>query len=185
MCRWYNSVFGQKGCSAYSIFPHRMTSALLVNGFLETDIGCKLCKNQSNALWFWQDLKDFLYNYELSFWNYLMLWKYLWLTLSLNWYEHIDTSCKVTRRLNLLGRIRKCWILTCKRLYVTLIQPLLEYCDIIWSNADRTILDKLLRLHNRGARRTILLKRTREAIWACVNFRAIDLFARTNWRQEQ
>ena len=70
--------------------------------------------------------------------------KYLGLIFdaSMDWHEHINSiSNKVTRRLNLLGRIRKCIDTdTCKLLYVTLVQPLMDYCDIVWSNADSTCL---------------------------------------------
>ena len=37
------------------------------------------------------------------------------------------------------------------------VQPLYEYCDILWSNSDKTYLDRLIRLQKRGAR--IILKR--------------------------
>ena len=103
--------------------------------------------------------------------------KYLGLTLdvSLNWHEHInDISCKVTRRLNLLGRIRKYLSIdTCKHLHMTLIQPLSEYCDVIWSNADSSSLNRLLRLQKRGAR-IILHKKTREE-------RTVNLFRELGW----
>ena len=66
---------------------------------------------------------------------------------SMDWHEHINSiSNKVTRRLNLLGRIRKYLDAdTCKLLYMTLVQPLMESCDIVWSNADSTCLQRLLR----------------------------------------
>ena len=68
--------------------------------------------------------------------------KYLGLTFnaSMDWHDHINNiSNKVTRRLNLLGRIRKYLDTdTRKLLYTSLVQPLMEYCDIVWSNADST-----------------------------------------------
>mgnify|MGYP006896106080 FL=1 len=91
--------------------------------------------------------------------------KYLGFTFdaSMDWHEHINNiSNKVTRRLNLLGRIRKFLDTdTSKLLYTSLVQPLMEYCDIVWSNADKTILQRLLRLQKRGAR-IILQKKIRE-----------------------
>ena len=61
--------------------------------------------------------------------------KYLGLIFdaSMDLHEHINNiSNKVTRRLNLLGRIRKYLDTdTCKLLYMTLAQPLMEYCDIV------------------------------------------------------
>ena len=89
-----------------------------------------------------QDHKDSPYFYWANFWSYQTL-KYLGLiTATMDWHEHINSiSNKVTRRLNLLGRIRKCIDTdTCKLLYVTLVQPLMDYCDIVWSNADSTCL---------------------------------------------
>ena len=38
----------------------------------------------------------------------------------------------------------------------SVVQPLYEYCDIVWSNSDKTYLDRLLTLQKRGAR--IILK---------------------------
>ena len=91
--------------------------------------------------------------------------KYLGLIFdaSMDWHEHINSiSNKVTCRLNLLGRIRKYLDTdTCKLLYMTLVQPLMEYCDIVWSNADSTSLQRLLRLQKRGAQ-IILQKKIRE-----------------------
>ena len=91
--------------------------------------------------------------------------KYLGLTFdaSMDWHEHINNiSNKVTRRLNLLGRIRKYVDTdTSKLLYTSLVQSLMEYCDIVWSNADSTSLQRLLRLQKRGAR-IILQKKIRE-----------------------
>lgn len=60
---------------------------------------------------------------------------------------------------------------TCKLLYMSLIEPLFECCDIVWSNVDRTSLDRLpesveasaasVRLQKRGAC-IILQKKIRE-----------------------
>ena len=82
--------------------------------------------------------------------------KYLGLIMdsNLNWHDHIDyIASKVSSRLCLLGRIRKyITVDTCKQLHCSLIQPLCEYCDIVWSNADKTHLQRLLRLQKRGGR---------------------------------
>ena len=103
--------------------------------------------------------------------------KYLGLTFdaSMDWHEHINNiSNKVTRRLNLLGRIRKFLDTdTSKLLYTSLVQPLMEYCDIVWSNADNTILQRLLRLQKRGAR-IILQKKIRED-------RTANLYCELGW----
>ena len=78
---------------------------------------------------------------------------------NLNWHGHIDTiASKVSCRLGLLSRIRKyISIDVCMHLRNSIVQPLYEYCDIVWSNSDKTYLDRLLRLQKRGAR--IILKR--------------------------
>ena len=77
---------------------------------------------------------------------------------NLNWHDHIDyIASKVSSRLGLLGRIRKYISVDSKQLHCSLIQPLYEYCDVVWSNADKTHLQRFLRLQKRGAR--LLLKR--------------------------
>ena len=102
--------------------------------------------------------------------------KYLGLTFdaSMDWHEHIhNISNKVSHRLNLLGRIRKYLDTdTSKLLYTSLVQPLMEYCDIVWSNAD-TSLQRLLRLQKRGAR-IILQKKIRED-------RTANLYCELGW----
>ena len=123
-----------------------------------------------------QDHKDSPYfywaNLELS--NTV---KYLDLTFdaSMDWHEHINNIYnKVTRRLNFLGRIRKYLDRdTIKLLYASLVQPLMEYCDIVWSNADSTSLQRLLRLQKRGARIT-LQKKIRED-------RTANLYCELGW----
>ena len=67
--------------------------------------------------------------------------KYLGLTLDarMNWNEHIDlVALKASRTLCLLGRIRK-YINTdvCRQLHDSIIRPLYEYCDAIWTNTDK------------------------------------------------
>lgn len=62
--------------------------------------------------------------------------KYLGLSFdsAMTWHDHIeDVASKVSKRLGLLGGIRKYLSVdTCKHLHDTLVQPLYEYCDIIW-----------------------------------------------------
>ena len=93
----------------------------------------------------------------------------------MTWHDHIDTvASKVSKRLGLLSRIRKYLSVdTCKHLHDTLVQPLYEYCDTIWSNSDKTCLDRLLRLQKRGAR-IILRKKIREE-------RSEQLFRELGW----
>ena len=49
----------------------------------------------------------------------------------------------------------------------------MEYCDIVWSNADSTSLQRLLRLQKRGAR-IILQKKIRED-------RTANLYCELGW----
>ena len=61
----------------------------------------------------------------------------------MNWHEHIDlVALKASRRLSFLGRIRK-YINTdvCRQLHGSIIRPLYEYCDVIWTNTDKTSLE--------------------------------------------
>ena len=91
-----------------------------------------------------------MYDYKAASTNFAKLLelsntvKYLGLIFdaSVDWHEHINNiSNKVTRRLNLLRGIWKYLDAdTYKLLYMTLVQPLMEYCDIVWSNTDSTSL---------------------------------------------
>jgi hypothetical protein len=83
----------------------------------------------------------------------------LFMDSNLNWHDHMDCiAAKVSSRLSLLGRLRKyITVDVCKQLHGSLIQPLYEYCDVVWSNTDKSSLERLLRLQKRGAR--LILKR--------------------------
>ena len=56
---------------------------------------------------------------------------------------------------------------------LSLIQPLHEYRDVVWSNADKTHLQRLLRLQKRGAR-LILKRKTNDC-------RSSALFKELSW----
>jgi hypothetical protein len=102
--------------------------------------------------------------------------KYLGLSFdpNMSWHNHIDVSAKVARILNLLRRIRKYLTVdTCKCLHGSVIQPLYEYCDVLWSNANKTCLDRPLRLQKRGAR-IVLQNKIREE-------RSEKLFKELGW----
>ena len=74
-------------------------------------------------------------------------------------------------RLGPLGQIRK--YISVTQLHCSLIQPLYEYCDVVWSNADKTHLQHLLRLQKRGAR-LILKRKTNDC-------RSSALFKQLGW----
>ena len=63
----------------------------------------------------------------------------------LNWNDHLKTVCtKVSKNTDILYRTRKNLNTnTLLLLYQTLIQPYLEYCNIIWSVDDSDFLKKL------------------------------------------
>ena len=41
---------------------------------------------------------------------------------------------------------------TLKSIYNALIQPLFDYCDIVWGNINEGLTDRLQKLQNRAAR---------------------------------
>jgi len=81
----------------------------------------------------------------------------------LSWKVHIKyMTGKISSRLGLLRRVRQ--FLTTEvtlLLYNALVQPLFDYCDIVWSSATKTELGRLQILHNRAAR-IILCTKTRD-----------------------
>ena len=103
--------------------------------------------------------------------------KYLGIILdpTLSWHEHIDyIATRINSRLGLLCRVRKYLSVDISnQIFSTLIQPLFEYCNVIWSNANNTKLERLIKLQKKGAR-ILLQKRIREA-------RSIDLFKQLGW----
>ena len=77
-----------------------------------------------------------------------------------------------------MSRIRKyISIDVCKHLHNSIVQPLYENCDIVWSNSDKTYLDRILRLQKRGAR--IILKRKIREVSSEQLFRELGWLPRT------
>lgn len=78
----------------------------------------------------------------------------LWLDENLTWSTYIDKLCKnVSRRLSLLSRVRRFIdIKTLNLLYNALVLPKFDYCDVVWSNCNQTMSQKLQRLQNRAGR---------------------------------
>ena len=82
--------------------------------------------------------------------------KYLGITLSedFSWHEHIDNLINmVNQRIGALRRIRDCLDLGTRCvLYTSLILPLFDYADTIWSDKNNTALMKYLQtLENKAA----------------------------------
>lgn len=72
----------------------------------------------------------------------------------LNWQQHIDITCrKISRKIGLVNHLRPIVphnaLLT---LYMTLVLPLFDYCDVVWGGASGRLITKVAMLQNRGAR---------------------------------
>ena len=72
----------------------------------------------------------------------------------MTWTNHIDRSCgKISQRLGILRRIRKCHTReTAILLYNAIVLPLLDYADLVWTTCKMSDLSRLARLQKRGAR---------------------------------
>ena len=77
--------------------------------------------------------------------------KYLgvWMDQSLTWSDHIDKlSKKVNKRLGVLRRVKN----VLPQNTLNLILPHFDYCDAVWGNSSKTLLDKLEKLQNSAGR---------------------------------
>ena len=83
-------------------------------------------------------------------------YKYLgvYLDSHLNFNVHIDKSCKLgSHKLYLLSKIRQnINQLTCARVFKTMVAPLMDYGDIIYSGTSDRKLSQIQKLQNRGLR---------------------------------
>jgi len=73
---------------------------------------------------------------------------------NLSWKEHIEKlSRKIASAIGALKRIRPFVHQSILHLiFKSLVQPHFEYCNIVWGNCGKTLLDKLQKLQNRAAR---------------------------------
>lgn len=73
---------------------------------------------------------------------------------TLSWELHIHNMLKkVSSRLGLLKRIKYCLNSeSVKLLYNSMIQPLYDYCDVVWSNSGNKLMDRVQKMQNKGAR---------------------------------
>ena len=73
---------------------------------------------------------------------------------SLTWNTHILKLCKdVANKLSLLNRIRKCINkATLNYLYITIIQPKIDYAISVWGYCSNSNKDLVVRLQHRAAR---------------------------------
>ena len=82
--------------------------------------------------------------------------KYLGIHLdkNLKWNEHVDKLCsKVNRSISGLKQARD-YVPSdvLNTIYKSLIQPVFDYCDVVWGNLDQGLATKLQKLQNRAAR---------------------------------
>ena len=82
--------------------------------------------------------------------------KYLGIHLdeNLKWNEHVNKLCsKVNRSISGLKQARDYVPLDVLIIiYKSLIQPVFDYCDVVWDNLDQGLATKLQKLQNRAAR---------------------------------
>ena len=80
-------------------------------------------------------------------------YKYLGVHLDdrLNWKKHIDYLCeKLSKMCGIFAKLRHCCnIILLKTIYYALVESHLQYCNMIWGNADWRILEPLLKLQNK------------------------------------
>ncbi len=82
--------------------------------------------------------------------------KYLgvWIDDNMNWTVNIEKTCnKISKRIGVIRRLRSCLdINTLNILYKSMILPVFDYCDIVYSNCSSINLNILEKLQNRAAR---------------------------------
>ena len=68
--------------------------------------------------------------------------------------EHVDKLCsKVNRSISGLKQARDYVPLdVLNSIYKSLIQPVFDYCDIVWDNLDQGLATRIQKLQNRAAR---------------------------------
>jgi exonuclease III len=77
----------------------------------------------------------------------------------ISWKEHTEEICnKVSKRLGLLSRIRSCLTIDASKcVYNSVVQPIFDYTDAVWSELPAGCSQSLQKLQNRAAR--IILQR--------------------------
>ena len=90
--------------------------------------------------------------------------------------EHVDKLCsKVNRSISGLKQARDYVPLyVLNTIYKSLIQPVFDYCDVVWDNLDYGLATKLQKLQNRAAR--IITFR-------CYDVRSAQIRNQLNWEE--
>ena len=82
--------------------------------------------------------------------------KYLgiWIDKNLNWNVNTEKMCnKISKRIGIIRRLRTCLDTnTLNILYKSMILPVFDYCDVVYSNCSGINLDTLEKIQNRAAR---------------------------------
>jgi len=82
--------------------------------------------------------------------------KYLGIVIDSNisWSNHTDYLCKkVSSRIGILKRIMHCLTLpSAQTVYKTTIQPIFDYCGVVWDSCSEASSLRLQRLQNRAGR---------------------------------
>ena len=78
----------------------------------------------------------------------------LWFDPSLNWKKHVDCiSKKISQRIGVQARIRPfISTTTANTLFKTMIAPIIDYGDIMWSKGPQRNLKRIQKLQNKACR---------------------------------
>ena len=78
----------------------------------------------------------------------------LWFDPSLNWKKHVDCiSKKISQRIGVQSRIRPfISTTTANTLFKTMIAPIIDYGDIMWSKGPQSNLKRIQKLQNKACR---------------------------------
>ena len=73
---------------------------------------------------------------------------------NLTWGPHVDCICKYAwNKVHCIRRMSNFLSLSVKKkIYQGFVYPTFDYCDVVWSNASKSSLSKLDKVHNFGAR---------------------------------
>ena len=90
------------------------------------------------------------------------------------WEEHLDSHCKrvSSGRAALKQAGQDVPQDTLSKIYIAVIKPLFDYCDVVWGNLNKTLTARLQKLQNRAAR-----TRTRKGY----NVRSADIRKELRW----
>ena len=73
---------------------------------------------------------------------------------TLSWSNHVDNTCKKISKAIFGLKLARPFVPhhLLLQLYNSLVLPLFDYCDVVWGNINKGLVDRLQKLHNRAAR---------------------------------